>query len=236
MVMDWIRMERWGLAFLKIFSSFGMDLNVTFINLITYSLLAVSAIILCYIFWRAGIKKHYLLIGSFIYLTSPLIIEQTNFILQSAEVVFSFCILYIGILMIQLYFESKKSCFLFTSIFLTILAFSIYQSVIMAFVVLSLIILYLMFKDKGLLEYIKKGLICVMVLITSLIMNKLISYGLWLILKLKHNSYVDNMSIIGKVNFQDYLYAISKLFTRYFIQYNNFFLFALTLYQSFALL
>jgi hypothetical protein len=33
----------------------------------------------------------------------------------------------------------------------------------MVFAVISLIILYLMFKDKGLLEYIKKELICIMV-------------------------------------------------------------------------
>jgi hypothetical protein len=225
MLFQWISMERWGLSFLKIFSSFGIGVNVTFINLITYSLLATSVIILCYIFWRAGIKKNYLLIGSFIYLTSPLIIEQTNFILQSAEVVFSFCILYIGIIMIQLYFESKKSCFLFISQILTILAFSIYQSTIMAFIVLSIIILYLMFKDNELLEYIKKGLICSIVLITSLIVNKIISYCVIWILKLKYRHYLDDQFIIGKVNFQDFSHLISKSFTQYFISYNNYFLF-----------
>jgi hypothetical protein len=93
-----------------------------------------------------------------------------------------------------------------------------------------------MFKDKSLLVYIKKGLICVMVLITSIIMNKIIAYSVLWILKLKHASYMDNMFIIGGVSFQDYLYAISKLFIQYFIQYNNFFLFALTFLSLFCII
>jgi hypothetical protein len=231
----WIEIERWGLAFFKLITSFGMNINVAFINIITYILLAISAIILSYIFWRVGIKKEYLYLGSFIYLTSPVIIEQTNWILQSVEVVFAFCVLYIGILMIQLYFESKKSYFIYLSTILTIIAFSIYPSLITAFITLSLAIIYLTFKDKGLLKYLKKGLICSIVFVISFITNKLITWSLVKILKL-HEMGPLYSSWIWRMNFQDFVFSFSKSFIQYFILYNQYFLFATTFLSLFLIM
>ena len=236
----WLRIDRYGLVLLKRFTIFGMDVNVPLINMVTYVLLAFSACFLCYLVWRkTEMDAKYLYLASFLYLTSPTMIEQTNFILQSAEVVLSFLFLYTAILSIQLFIESRRSAFLIASILFTIACLSVYPSLQTAFVILSVVSVYfsLPVNEKNRIgAYFGKALPYMLVLGVSMLLNKLISIAVLRVANLEHSPYIRDASLFGKISFSEFIRQVFVTIKTNFFAYNQYFLFVPIVLIAFAVL
>lgn len=138
---QWAQMGRYGLFFLKKYV-FGYSLNVFFINVFTYLLLGVMTIFICYILYILyGERKKGLWIIPMIFVSSPILLEQYNFILQSLEVVISNLIVCISVYCVYLYTCNKKLLILVISTILGVCSFSVYPSNYVTFVVLAIVII-----------------------------------------------------------------------------------------------
>ncbi|MCP8867477.1 glucosyltransferase domain-containing protein, partial [Latilactobacillus curvatus] len=187
----WISLGRYGLAFLSKLTTVGIDLNVTLTNVITYLLLFTSSVILSFIIWRSEnkINSFWVVIAAGLYLTSPTMLEQTNFVLQSMEVTFAFNLLYIAILFIQYFIETKHKLFFALAIISTIIAFSIYTSLQAAFVVVTLLALYLHSDSNSYFSYIKNAVPYVIVLVASTLFNIVATKAISKALNIPKNNY-----------------------------------------------
>lgn len=182
----WTSLGRYGLAILSKLLSFGVSPNILLTNIVTYLLMYSSAIILAFIIWRSSktIKPFWLVTGIGLYITSPVMLEQTNFILQSIPVVLAFNILYFAILFIQYYNETKIRSFFMISIVLTIISLSVYPSLQTAFVITTLLILYLCYNNFSFTSYIIHAIPYILVLVISVIFNTIITKILTMLLHL----------------------------------------------------
>lgn len=221
----WISLGRYGLAFLSKLTTVGIDLNVTLTNVITYLLLFTSSVILSFIIWRSEnkINSFWVVIAAGLYLTSPTMLEQTNFVLQSMEVSFAFNLLYIAILFIQYFIETKHKLFFALAMILTIIAFSIYTSLQAAFVVVTLLALYLHSDSNSYFSYIKNAVPYVIVLVASTLFNIVATKAISKVLNIPKNNYLSNMYIIGKVSIKTWITDVVLAFKQYFLQVNYFF-------------
>lgn len=138
---QWAQIGRYGLFFLKKYI-FGYDLNILFINILTYLLLGMMTLFICYILFSIyGGKKRGLWIIPLTFSSSAILLEQYNFILQSLEVIISNLSVCIAIYFIYLYSHNKKISLIFLSIILGIFSFSIYPSNYIFFISLTIIII-----------------------------------------------------------------------------------------------
>lgn len=123
---QWAQIGRYGLFFLKKYV-FGYSLNTFFINVLTYVLLGAMTIFICYILYLIyGERKKGLWIIPVIFASSPILLEQYNFILQSLEVVISNFIVCVSVYFVYLYTCNKKAVMLIMSVVLGVCAFSVY--------------------------------------------------------------------------------------------------------------
>lgn len=192
-----------------------------------------SAIILAFIIWRSSktIKPFWLVTGIGLYITSPVMLEQTNFILQSIPVVLAFNILYFAILFIQYYNETKIRSFFMISIVLTIISLSVYPSLQTAFVITTLLILYLCYNNFSFTSYIIHAIPYILVLVISVIFNTIITKILTMLLHLPQTNYLNNMSVIGKIPITTWLAQVLVVIKQEFLHV-NYFLFILSVILS----
>ncbi|AWV72368.1 hypothetical protein C0W45_02015 [Latilactobacillus curvatus] len=229
----WTSLGRYGLAILSKILSFGISPNILLTNIITYLLIYSSAIILAFIIWRSSktIKPFWLVIGLGLYITSPVMLEQTNFILQSIPVVLAFNSLYFAILFIQYYNETKIRAFFMISIILTIISLSVYPSLQTAFVITTLLVLYLCYNNSSFISYIIHAIPYILVLIISVTFNTIITKTLTILLHLPQTDYLNNMSVIGKIPITTWLMQVLVVIKQEFL-HMNYFLFILSVILS----
>ncbi|MGM0341652.1 glucosyltransferase domain-containing protein [Enterococcus sp. AZ007] len=136
----WLRLGRYGLVFLSKIPFFGEGVHIRYINMLTYLLLFISVLLLTYVFDR-GTKRtrteQLLAIG--LYITTPIVLEQTNFVLQSAPVIFSTAIMFIGYGLLKEFLTNKEYVFLTSGLILIMLSFTVYVSLVLGFVALTIV-------------------------------------------------------------------------------------------------
>lgn len=136
----WLKLGRYGLVALSKIPLFGEGVHIRYINILTYFLLFVSVLILSYIFdtnaKRTRIEQ-FLAIG--LYVTTPVILEQTNFVLQSQPVVFSTVLMFLGYGLLKAFVKKKNYALLVLGIILVTLSFTVYVSLVMGFVALTIV-------------------------------------------------------------------------------------------------
>lgn len=208
----WVSLGRYGLAILAWPLTIGLNVNVILTNIVTYGLLFLSIVFLMFIIWRTAFKinKIWLFIAGGLYLTSPIMLEQTNFILQSIPVMVALNLLYGAILCIQYFDESHQWPFFAVAVILAVGAFSVYPSLQVAFVILALISLYLLHAKLPFLEYLIKAIPYVGVLISAGLLNRLFSKIMMMLLATEPTNYLKGMYIIGKVPFKVWLVQVLR--------------------------
>lgn len=131
----WISMGRFGIILLKkLFGTYWFNPYVASVMLVVMML--ASGFVWMYLFSNLFPKNSgkYFWVFPTIFLTSPLMAEQSSFLLQAYEV--TFCIGLIGLALILFYkglYESKIVYYIFTSLCL-IICFATYQSTVILFV------------------------------------------------------------------------------------------------------
>lgn len=138
---DWTSLGRYFLYFLSIPFRFSTDINPQFLNIIAYTLLAISNIFLLYILFLCRIKTKlsYFVFSGF-YLSSPIVIEQTNFILQAPEVLLSVVAILGSCYFMIKYINTGKIKYPFFSILINVFSFATYSSIFIMFIILAIII------------------------------------------------------------------------------------------------
>ena len=86
------------------------------------------------------------LIGILLIISSPIMMEQMGFVLQSIEIMVGFSLSAIGSILFVDYFEKKHKSSLVISIILIFITFSFYQAFVFLFI--SAVIMYLICKNK----------------------------------------------------------------------------------------
>lgn len=146
----WLKLGRYGLVALSNIPIFGEGIHIRYINILTYLLLFISVLILSYVFDRGTERTkidQFLALG--LYVTTPVVLEQTNFVLQSAPVVFSTVIMFIGYGLLKEFINKKKYLLLFSGLVLVMLSFTVYVSLVMGFIALTIVDLCYHSREEG---------------------------------------------------------------------------------------
>lgn len=226
----WLSLNRYGLVFLKRILPYKTKVDVFLLNGLTYFLLFTSAVLLLYLVWRTHKIKStkFLFFGAILYITSPTIIEQTNFLLQSVEVMLALNLLLFGIIFTQKFTEKRKPLFLIVAVILTAFSFSVYQSLQISFVVLSAGSLYVSLDKVAIKfsDFIKKASQYIVVLF--------LSYGLYyggnqlvhLAFNVPKTDYFSGATRFQGESISKYLSMVKKIIdTNFFKQTQYYFLF-----------
>ena len=149
----WIGLSRWGLVFLnKYFLQMG-TLPIYASNFLTVLFMIMYSIAYNYLFYTLISEKYkkaylkYQFIFPIIFITSPIFAEQYNFVIQNAGVALAILIIPVSILLIHKAMQEKnkiKKVLLYIfAICISILAFGVYQSIILLYIV-SVVVCYLL--------------------------------------------------------------------------------------------
>lgn len=142
---DWlIGLNRWGLVLLnRIFQMNSLPIFAS--NFLTVILMIGYSVLFNYLFYtyiKDEYKEKFLkfqFIFPVIFVTNPIFAEQYNFILQNVSVAFTIALIPIILLLIDKASVSKKilqkAIYYIISIFMLILSFGVYQSVILLYIV-----------------------------------------------------------------------------------------------------
>ncbi|AWV72372.1 glucosyltransferase domain-containing protein [Latilactobacillus curvatus] len=227
----WIQIDRYGLALLRKISLFGLSLNVPLTNIMTYIFLALGCILLMYLLNQSfHPSDKSLFIASLIYLTSPIILEQTNYILQSTEVTFTICLLFFSLIFIEEYITTKQTRLIIYAFFSLLVSLSVYPSALISFIILSIVLTCSKTTQKTtFIQYIYSARYYLLLFIAGSAINKILSTLALHLTHLKHSNYVDSNLILGKVSFVQYLQQIKDSLKGWYFSYNNDFLFVLTI-------
>ncbi|MHC5228781.1 glucosyltransferase domain-containing protein [Enterococcus sp. LJL99] len=236
----WLSLNRYGLVFLKRILPYGTNIYPVFVNTLTYLLFSFSIILLCYLVWRTKkvSSKSIFFVSSLIAITTPTIIEQTNFILQSIEVQIAVIFQILAIILIQIATDTtdkKKFFFLFIAIISSFFSFSVYQSLLVSFCILAIISVY--FKTNSettFFEFVKKTIPYVLVLLISFTLYIVINKIVHQLFHVVDVGYISFDFYFMKVPFSQYLSeTISLIKSTFFSTQNRFFLWIPSLYSSF---
>lgn len=237
---SWIGIGRFGLVFLKRFFLLGIDLNPFFINATTYLLLATSAILLFYIIdQNLSIPVSLELLAILTYVCSPINFEQTNFILQSTEVLIGYNLLFASFIVLGLPGHKTNWYRLLISIILTTFSIAIYPSLIIAAAVLCVITHHVLYmhmahNPKNFISWVKPFFQMIVMFIASLISYVLLNKLVLLITNIPYNPYTSNASIWGRTNPLDVIRSIKASFVEQFIIGSKPFSFSITTYLCIA--
>lgn len=211
----WLRIDRYGLVFLKKILPYKTTINVFLLNFLTYFLLIIASILLLFIVYKVTeFSVHNLILQNLIlflpiglFITSPIILEQTNFILQSVEVMFALCLLFLGFLCGIHFIESRRWFYCLSAVILSIICFSVYPSLAVSYVTLSVCYLFLDFINHHLSfsDYCKKTFILIVLFSVSYFLFKLGSKIILIYKKLAPSDYIMQASLLGKVSVAEYL-------------------------------
>lgn len=140
----WISLNRWGLVLInKIFQINSFPIFIS--NYITIILMICYSISFNYLFYK-NIKEDYKekfikyqFIFNMIFLTNPIFAEQYNFIHQNVGVAFGILLIPIALLLIEKAIISEKKfeklLYYIIAISISVLAFGVYQSIILLYIV-----------------------------------------------------------------------------------------------------
>ncbi|MGM0239777.1 glucosyltransferase domain-containing protein [Enterococcus sp. AZ103] len=200
---QWAEMGRYGLYFFKRFIS-GYTINVFLINILTYLILGLMSILFSYILdriYQSRQKGSWIIPATFV--SSAILLEQYNFILQSFEVALSNLCVILSVYFFYLFMSEKKKLFLAINIILGVCAFSVYPSNWITFVVVTIIMIIAIVDSSEKRISLKDGLLLIASYIGSFlvifIMNQLM-YNLTLfLLGTQKNPYVESVILWGKL-------------------------------------
>ena len=227
----WLSLNRYGLVFLKRILPYGTTIYPVFVNILTYLLFFFSIILICYLVWRTKkvSSKSIFFVSSLLAITTPTIIEQTNFILQSIEVQIAVIFQILAIILIQIATETtskKRFFFLFIAILSSCFSFSVYQSLLVSFCILAMTSVY--FKttsETTFLDYIKKTIPYIAVLLISFILYLAINEAVHQLFQVVNVGYISYDFYFMKVPFRQYLLETKNLMKNtLFSTENKFFL------------
>lgn len=238
---SWIGIGRFGLVLLKHFFLFGTNLNPFFINGATYLLLAMSAILLLYIFDQY-VKAPILfkVVAVLVYLASPIHFEQTNFILQSVEVLIGYNLLFAAIIMLHPFGKITPLQWVL-GIVLMAFSFSIYPSLVVASAMLLVVINHLFYMGKSkiigakawLRSVIRPAISFMMSLLAYFVVNRIVLF----LMGAASDSYMFKSALWGKIPVTEVLNSIGSVFVKQFISLDRpFYLSTVTYLGIFALL
>lgn len=231
----WLEIGRFGLVFLK--KIIGVSINIVTINVFTYLLFATSCFLLCYIIYN--LTRNYsgfLFVSSLFYLTSPIVIEQTNFILQSIEIQVALILLILSVWFVHLSINYKNPILFLSGIFLCTFAISVYPSFQVTYIALSIIVVYLQRSSLKWKVYLYRGSIYFSSLIFSMLVNFFLNKIILHIFDLEGSNYVSQGIIIGKVSLQTYIKACYYGVYNAFFHYSDIFLFNIPIFVAIILL
>ncbi|AQG72457.1 hypothetical protein AWJ15_05435 [Lacticaseibacillus rhamnosus] len=238
---SWIRIGRFGLVFLKHFFLFGTDLNPFFINAVTYLLLAMSGILLLYIFDQyVEAPILFKVVAVLIYLASPIHFEQTNFILQSVEVLIGYNLLFAAIIMLHPFRKITPLQWVL-GILLMAFSFSIYPSLVVASAMLLVVINHLFYMGKSrairakvwLRSVVRPATSFMMSLVIYFVANRIVLF----LMGTTSDSYMFKSALWGKIPLTEVLNSIGNVFVNQFISLDRpFYLSTVTYLGIFAFL
>ncbi|WP_427814151.1 glucosyltransferase domain-containing protein [Enterococcus sp. 22-H-5-01] len=173
----WLSLNRFGLVFLKKILPYGIKIYPLFINWLTYILLVIIIYLLCYlVFNQEKNNFRYMFLGSsLIAITTPITLEQTNFILQSVEVQIAVILQIASVFLLRkgIYNSKKSRVFFFVlSVLLLSFSFSVYQSLVPAFPILAVISVYFETSNKNekIISLFKKYVTYILLFLVSIIL------------------------------------------------------------------
>jgi hypothetical protein len=151
---QWLSIDRFGLVVLKKIFLFGTNLNPYFINVLTYVLMAFSAILLLYIIDQlTQISSWIQVLAVTLYLVSPIHFEQNSFVLQSVEVMIGFNLMFSAMIVLGIPSRNPSLKRIVGGMLLLVASFSIYPSIIIGAATLAIVILHLYELEKPLLTF-----------------------------------------------------------------------------------
>lgn len=213
---SWASLGRYFLYLLSVFFRFSTDINPQFLNILAYFFLMISNLILLYVFFLCGVKSRlsYLVFSGF-YLSSPIIIEQTNFIMQAPEVALSTVAISVSVYFMTRYVNTGKMKYPLYSILINVFSFATYSSVFLMFIVLTVIINELDHIDKpykNMKDYFFSYLPWVIVFLISYVWNYIFTLLSKYYLGGLDGSYISTKLGIFNMKLSDYVATIRQNF------------------------
>lgn len=237
---SWIGIGRFGLVFLKRFFLFGININPFFINATTYLLLGTSAILLFYILDKStNLSVSFKIIAVLMYVCSPIHFEQTNFILQSTEVLIGYNLLFTSFVVLGLPGHQTNWYRLLIGVTLTTFSFSIYPSLIIAAATVCTIVFHVSHMQRShnpesLVAWLKPFRQMIYMFVISLVSYFLLNKFVLFLTHIAKDPYTSNASIWGKVHSTDVITSIKTAFYEQFIVGTKPFIFSITTFLGFA--
>ena len=216
-MLSWIGLMRYGLTFIKYVLHLYGNVNIRLLNILTYvNVFIYSAVFLKFLSvdGKKNIWKDILTV--MLVITSPILLEQYNFTLQSVEVSFSMILMMISFITTYKYLKDNKIGYACITILLLIVCFSTYQSFVNLYILGVLISLYKLssYDNK---KNITRSIIIFMI---SFILYYLIGKVIINIMNIDTTAYLT--SKIGWLDsFKDTLFGIGKDFVKVLIGYGH---------------
>lgn len=127
---SWLGLSRYSLVFFKYIFGLYDNINLRFFNIITYINVFIYSIMYLY-FIKIDTKKDNItkdVLSILIVISSPVLLEQYNFTLQSPEVSFGMILMMISYITTYKYLKDNKIIYSIITIVLLTLTFGIYQA------------------------------------------------------------------------------------------------------------
>ena len=216
-IMDsWLSLSRYGLVFLKYIFNLYNSVDLRVFNIITYINVFVYCILFLY-FLNLNRKSNTLknVLSIVLVVTSPILLEQFGFTLQSIEVSFGIILMMITFILTYYYLKDNNNKYLFIIIPLLVLCFGIYQSFFNLYVLGVLISVYKI--QDNYKNNIIKSLI---IFIVSSIIYFLVSTIVINVFDIEKSSYLTSQ-IGWSSGFLSTLLVVIKDFIKVIIGYGN---------------
>lgn len=241
---SWYGIGRYGLCLFKIF------FHTLPINILLTNLFAIIFLSLCSFLWivyfeliiKKNLKLTTKIIGMLLISSSPIMMEQIGFVLQSVEIMTGFCLSALGSILFVKYCESKKISLLIISIILIFITFSFYQAFVFLFI--SSVIMYLICKNKDQIinsksvisDTLRSIVIFAVIFAVYVVLDKYIINALGL----EKTSYLTNQFLWGTESistiFKSMLKNLIKVYSGYYNCYHPFFtIFSFVFMYNYAL-
>ncbi len=228
---SWYGIGRYGLCIFKnIFHT--LPINITLTSVIATFFLAICSFLWVLYFEIIINKKLKIVskvIGMLLIISSPIMMEQMGFVLQSIEIMVGFSLSAIGSILFVDYFEKKHKSSLVVSIILIFITFSFYQAFVFLFI--SAVIMYLICKNKDqqveTQNIINDVIISIFIFIIMFAVYFILDKYVLSILDLDKTSYLTNQFLWGTESINIILKStfknLIKVYSGYYNCYHPFF-------------
>ena len=216
-IMDsWLSLSRYGLVFIKYILNLYNNIDLRLFNIITYiNIFLYSVLFLYYLNLDRKSDTFRNVLSTILVITSPILLEQYGFTLQSPEVSFGVVLMMFTFILTYFYLKNNNKKYLIFIILLLVLCFGIYQSSFNLYILGALISIYKLNNNykKNIIKTISIFIICSIFyfLISSFIINAF---------DIEKSSYLTSQ--IGWINgFGSTLIVVIKDFIKAIIGYGN---------------